>query len=239
MVRNALLSIKNLNYDDWHLAFIDDGSIKPGKPVAEEILKEHLDKVTFYNTEHSIDDKNRQGGSMVGVTMNQALADSNAEMAIMLCDDDALVPSYFSDLREWSMKNPDSHYCYSHVILYNPFEEKPHEEFDSPFLLRKISHQLHKFNRRKCWYNKTQQVYPEAKLDASQVAWRTYCNDKALFPARRTCHLDSAFYRDLGQYYGFFGQYKGLHDDTLSIRDEDSRHIKFSKIYKVQDLDKD
>jgi glycosyltransferase involved in cell wall biosynthesis len=243
MVRNALNSIRDLEYDDWHLAFIDDGSRKPGRPLVEEILKDHLSRVTFYNTGHTPEDKNRQGGSVVGAVMNKAVGESDAEMAIMLCDDDALLPTYFSNLKKWATTYPDRHYCYSHVILYDPFKEKPHQDLSS-VLLRKIDPLTHKFNRRKNWFNKTTQMYPEAKLDASQVAWRTYCNDKAHFESPRTCHLDSAFYKQLGEFYGqilfsgFYGQYKGMHDNTLSIRDEASRNTKgkINKWYTVEDL---
>lgn len=245
MVTNALESIKRLNYDDWELAFIDDGSTKPGKPIAESVLKDHLDKVTFYTTGHSIDDKNRQGGSMIGALMNKAVNQSQAEIAFMLCDDDAVHVDYLANLKTWAEQNPDEHYCYSHVILFDPFQEKPYEEFASPTLVRQVNHLTIKFNREKNWFNKTQLLYPEAKLDASQIAWRTYCNKKAHFPVRRTCHLDSYFYKELGRHYGqvkfsgFFGQYKGLHDDTLSIRDEASRSgsKKRNIIYKVKDLD--
>jgi len=40
MVRNALKSIKDLNYKNWELVFIDDGSKEPGRPIVEEILAE-------------------------------------------------------------------------------------------------------------------------------------------------------------------------------------------------------
>lgn len=244
MVKNALISIKNLEYDNWHLAFIDDGSTKPGRPVVENILRDFLDKISFYNTNHSIDDKNRQGGSMVGGTMNLAIDESDASMALMLCDDDALLPTYLSNLNSWAEKHPDEHYCYSHVILYDPWKETPHLGLNSKYLERQVGHKLFKFDRKKNWFNKAQRVMPEAKLDASQLAWRTYCNKKAKFPLKRTCHLDSAFYKELGRHYGhvgfsgFFGQYKGIHDDTLSLREESTRNNKKRNlIYTVKDIE--
>ena len=244
MVENALHSIKNLEYEDWELAFIDDGSRKPGKPVVENILGDYPDRIRYYFTGSSIDDKNRQGGSNVGLLMNKAIRESNAEMAVMLCDDDALVSDYFNNLPCWAKENPDEHYCYSHVILFDPFKEKPHEGFKNSYLIRQVNHETLKWDRKKHWFNKTTLLYPEAKLDASQVAWRTYCNTKVHFPARRTCHIDSHFYKQMGEHYGqikysgFFGQYKGLHDDTLSIRDEAARHNRRGNlIYKVRDLD--
>src|SRR5437588_1330755 len=51
MIKNALNSIKEQNYDNWELAFIDDGSEVPGEPIVKEILKDHLDKVKIIRTE--------------------------------------------------------------------------------------------------------------------------------------------------------------------------------------------
>ncbi len=249
MVRNALNSIRDLDYDDWHLAFIDDGSTKPGRPAVEAILADHLDKVSFYNTNHTPDDKFRQGGSAIGQFMNQitqkySKAPVNCEMAIMLCDDDALHPDYFTNLKQWSEENPKQHYTYSHVILFDPFIDNLCSLPATP-LIKDFHGKKIKFDRFRNKFNKTQELYPEAKLDASQVAWRTYCANKAHFPARQTCHLDSSFYKQLGAHYGrikfsgFIGQYKGMHDDTLSIRDEARQHYprKNNVIYKVKDLD--
>lgn len=241
LVKNALTSITNLDYDNWRLAFIDDGSKTPGKPIAEKILKDHLDKVDFYNTGLTIDDKVRRGGSSIGEVMNSILDTTKSEIAIMLCDDDALVPDYFNNLSRWAQKNPTLNYCYSHVILYDPSVET-YDQAVTTHLTRRVNSKTHKFSRKRNWFNKTQELYPEAKLDASQVAWRTSCNELAKFPTNQTCHLDSKFYKAMGEHFGrikysgFFGQFKGLHDDTLSIRDEAARHSKkYNLIYKVKE----
>lgn len=251
MVQHALQSIRNLQSDNWHLAFIDDGSRKPGRPIVEQILPDKLDQISFYNTEDTIDAKIRQGGSKIGLIMNEVTqihADPEhpqyCEMAVMLCDDDALYPDYLINLSQWAQDNPDSHYTYSHVILFDPETEDPQQLPETPIVRSEYGRDI-KFDRRRNKFNKTQELYPEAKLDASQVAWRTYCSKKAHFPTPRTCHLDSGFYKQLGTYYGrvrfsgFFSQYKGMHGDTLSIRDAatiNNRKMR-NKIYKVQDLD--
>ena len=74
MVKNALKSIENSSYKNFTIAFIDDGSPNPGKPVVEEILSsENLKKVVFYNTNQSSEDKNKQGGSIFGKYANIAM----------------------------------------------------------------------------------------------------------------------------------------------------------------------
>jgi glycosyltransferase involved in cell wall biosynthesis len=248
MVRNALESIKNLDYSNWELAFIDDGSILPGKPIVEEILAEHLEKVVFINTGDSIEDKIRRGGSRIGSYMNSAVKSSDADLAIMLCDDDSLVPDYFTNLDKWFTEHPTSMYCYSHVILFDPFKEKPVRE---TFETDEIIWAGHKQNRYKNRYNKTRRLNPANSLDSSQVAWRTSCNTKGRlrFPSPKTCNLDSSFYAGLRLKYGqvsfsgFIGQYKGYHVDNLCLKDQAIRSAHPKKrnsiIFSIKDVSDD
>jgi len=119
MVSNALTSIKKLNYDNWHLAFIDDNSKLPGEPIVKNYLKNYLNKITFYNT-NSISTTER---SYMGYFMNEAIKNLGCDLAIILCDDDALHPDYFTNLEDWFNKNHNYNYCYSNLILYNPLIE--------------------------------------------------------------------------------------------------------------------
>ena len=96
MVRFALNSIKNAVHKDWHLYFVDDRSTYPGAHVVSEILAGKTDKVTFFNTQ----DKEKKQGSSFAKYWNQALEDTDADIAIMLCDDDALFPGYLKLLSD-------------------------------------------------------------------------------------------------------------------------------------------
>ena len=101
MVRFALESIKMQSYKNWELVFVDDGSDIPGRPIVEEILRDDLDKIKFYNTNHSVKDKINQGGSIFGYYWTQAMYESNADISIMLCDDDGIFPDALENLSNY------------------------------------------------------------------------------------------------------------------------------------------
>ena len=180
--------------------------------------------------------------------MNRSLKNSNADLAVMLCDDDALVSDYFTNLNKWFTDHPTSMFCYSHVILFNPFKEKPNKEDfkDDEFVWAG-----HKQGRYKNRFNKKRNINPSNSLDSSQVAWRTQCNkkDKISFPFPQTANLDSKFYAGLFSKYGqakfsgFVGQYKGYHLDNLCLRDQQIRsaHPKNRNtiIFSVKDVSND
>lgn len=238
MVKNALTSVKNQHYTDWHLSFIDDGSKHSGKTVVDDVLADSLEQITYYNTGDSIETK-RVHGSRIGEYMNTAIQYCKADIAIMLCDDDALLPDYLSNLNRWFTEHPDKQYCYSHVILYDPFIEKP-----GFFEKDTIDWMGHPQNRHRNRYNKRKRLNPANSLDSSQVAWKTQCNleDGIWFPSPQTANLDAVFYDKLNRQYGpvdfsgFIGQYKGYHRDNLCIKND-----KYSKrdLYKIEDLSKD
>lgn len=209
MVRTALESIKAQKYKNWEICFIDDGSTKKGRPIVEEVLRDDLDKVTVIETNETIDDKQRNGGSNFGKYWNQGILNSNADVAIMLCDDDALHQDYLSNLNTWFTTNTDKNWCYSHVVWFNPFEE-------SDFV---------NINRSKPWppvipfLNITEDnICPDGRIDASQVAWRTNCNkEKSIwFPFPQTRNHDAHLYRHMFNgyggcnYSGFVGEYKAI-----------------------------
>src|SRR5438105_2894834 len=95
LVRNALRSVlaADAHHPDWELAFIDDGSPTPGEPAAREVLAGHPGKVRFHNTGDSAGDK-RENGCRIGAFMNRAVRESDADLGVMLCDDDMLYPTY-------------------------------------------------------------------------------------------------------------------------------------------------
>lgn len=247
MVRNALESINKIDYDNWELTFIDDGSKRPGRPIVEEILADHLDRITFVVGD-STEKKKSQGGSRLGFFMNSAIEGSDADIGIVLCDDDALMPAYLTGLNRWFLNNPKRMYCYSNVILYDPFSEKPDKDLFEKDEILWEGYKLHRYRNR--FNKKGRPINPVGSLDASQVAWRLACKkDRVIFTSPKTCSIDAKFYGELyrryGQaiYSGLTGQYKGQHIDNLVLREEQTRRkssrYKSDSIFTVKDLDDD
>ena len=141
MVKNGLLSIRNNDYENWFLAIIDDGSDYPVEESVKDIFGEYYYRkgdIKIYKTNDAIENKSICGGSIHGKYMNLALTDFDSDVAIMLCDDDALYPSYLTNLNKWFNENPREVWCYSHNILYNPLIETPLEFNDEEFLKYEI-----------------------------------------------------------------------------------------------------
>ncbi len=215
LVRNALNSIKNSTYPNWELAFIDDGSPNhPGQPIVLEMFTQHeLDKTDFYICKDSPEQKDIQGGSRMGHYMNQAIKDTpDADIVIVLCDDDALHEQYLENLNEYFLANPTSNYAYSHIIKFNPETET--------FPLDMSTDRTWMLNRH------TQPINPHCQVDASQVAWRYKAHEELgiAFPSPMTSALDAALYTQLYNVYGlchftgFVSQYKGVFENQLGTR---------------------
>lgn len=212
MVRGALRSIAQAgeNHPDWELAFIDDSSPHPGMLVVEEELPEYGKQIKFYHTRTTLEGKKQHGG-VVGKFINQAILDSDADIAFMLCDDDQLCPDYLHNLSNY-FKTHDNDCCYSHVHLFNPLFENPkHAIRDDPGL------------------NHTEWIKPGDRVDASQVAWRTRMNtqDNVWFPSQKTRCLDAYYFGQIAArhpegipFSGFVGQYKAIHITQLSHNSE-------------------
>lgn len=216
LVRNALNSIVKANehYPHWELAFGDDGSKIPGEPIVEEILHDHMHKVKLVQSNMTFEEKIDQG-LILGRLANGAMAESDADIAFILCDDDELVPTYLKGLADYFTKNPNVLYCYSHVHMYNPFFNKSEE----------VMNVTGKFNKH------TGPINPVNNVDASQVAWRLSCckkhgawfkdNTKFVEGKPWTKDTDKSFFENLyekcgeAHFSGLVGQYKGVHDYQL------------------------
>lgn len=215
-VRNALNSIleANKHHQNWEYVFGDDGSEIPGRPIVEEVLHEHLHKVSFVESKNTFADKVRDG-LLLGRYANDAMKKSDADIALMLCDDDELVPTYLANLSQFFTDNPEAMHCYSKVHLYNPLFQKSKD----------VNNVTGKFNQ---WNNP---IDPVGKVDASQVAWRLdCCRKKDAWFGDTTRIIDGKpwtsdtdrslfeqLYKKCGLCYptGFVGQYKAVHDYQL------------------------
>jgi glycosyltransferase involved in cell wall biosynthesis len=216
LVKNALTSILKANdyYQNWELLFGDDGSAVPGKPIVEEILGRLTNKVKFVNSNLTLEEKLEHGIS-IGKFANQALKETDADIAFILCDDDELVPSYLFNLNRFFIENPEVLYAYSKIHLYNPLLQKSSD-------VQNISGKYNQYEGP---------INPVGKVDASQVAWRlSCCKQHGAWFAESTKHIDDkpwtkdtdrSFFENLfdccGPCFstGFVGQYKGIHDYQL------------------------
>ena len=220
MVKFALESIKNQKHKDWELIFVDDGSQNPGRSIVEKILAQDLDKIKFFNTENTKQEKENQGGSIFGMYWSNAMYDTDAEIGIMLCDDDALYENYLEKLSNFYEINLGVVYSYGHVSIFDP--TKYEKISDIPTNLD-------------VWINNhTSTINPYHSVDASQVSWRIQkVKDAGIkFPFPQTINLDASFYKQLFKNFGgcnyneLIVQYKGWHEDQLEYHKQTPYEIK-------------
>lgn len=211
MVRNALESLEACTYKDFHVAVIDDGS----EVCIEPELRQYSFGFSYYKTGDSVAQKKAQGGSRHGAFFNQAIKDIPSNLIITLCDDDAIINGYFENLNDFFSKNMKYAYAYSHVKVFDPFEETPGGH------LVKRDHFL----------NKTGNIDPLGNVDSSQVCVQT--NAHVGWEPCRTKNLDAYYFSKMEDkfglcpYTGFDGQYKAVFQDKLGARVEE---------YEVRDL---
>ena len=213
MVKTALESIKRQSYHNWEVAFCDDGINYLGKPIVEEIFsKKYLKKIKFYATGDSPEQKKNQGGSKHGQMLNEAMQESDADIAFILCDDDALYKDYLKNLVNFYNNNPNSIYSYGKVSIYNPNDFISFETLEDNF--------NNMLNHREG------SISPANTVDASQVSWRLNNFKEAgiKFPSPQTVALDANLYQQLEAAFGkchaneCVAQYKGIYPQQLGNR---------------------
>ena len=216
LVRFALQSIKTQSYKNWEIVFVDDCSDASAIESAKEILQEDFSKLKYINTYSTIEEKRFNGGSVFGRYWTQACRTIDAEIGIMLCDDDALAPEYLANLNILFTNKPEINWCYSDYYGYDPYIQNDFKNI----VINRIS-PPHRHN-----------LHPDSLLDASQVAWRLQPFKKepyVEFGYPMTANLDSDLYRKLYRqfgdcvYSGFYSQYKGIQQNRLEERQKDAR----------------
>lgn len=208
MVVNALNSVEDSTHRDFELYFIDDCNWDESPGLGWKVLRDFYGTIPNYVTYEAIADdvqQKRLNGSRHGEFMNRAILESDADITITLCDDDALFSDYLANLNTYFSEHDDV-YTYCHVRTFNPFVELP-----NPYL-----------PKRHYFTNVTGAIAPSCRVDSSQVAIR---RDKhVLFAPRQTVNLDADLFTRMYQEYGpcnFMGcegQYKAIFDDQLGSR---------------------
>jgi glycosyltransferase involved in cell wall biosynthesis len=222
MVLNALQSIKELEYNNYDLIFIDDSGDDMFKSTFYEYMPHNiLTKSIYYAIMQDEMTKLKQHGSVHGHIMNEYIKQSDAEIAIVLCDDDALVPDYLTNLSKFYTDNPTINYAYSYVYYFDPSNQNYKEGSKFP----RYSHHGSTYTLNM----HTTPIDPFCNLDSTQVSWRTKCNkeDNIWYPSPQTRGLDAALFTQLRNKYGLcyptglYGQYKGAFGDQLGNRGYD------------------
>lgn len=215
MVLNALKSIKNLDYDNWHLTFIDDS----GDNSFESTLTNYgfpIEKFSYVPIMMSDEQKVQLGGSIFGKYINDSIKSTDSDIIILLCDDDALFPDYLSNLNKFYNENKKEIWTYSHVKFFNPEKQIYEEAVEIP-----ENKTLNTYN-----LNHTERIFPSCKVDSSQVTFRkeAFTLSNLWFAYPRTKDLDRDIFEKFSYFWGscpfsgFYGQYKGWFENQLGHR---------------------
>lgn len=214
LVRNALNSIKELDYDNWELAFIDDGSRDMGEPIVRDVFTEReLNKTKFYYCPDTMEQKMLQGGSRHGEFMNKVILESNAEYFVVLCDDDAIIHTYFKEL-DTIMQSETHPYWYSKLKFFNPTKQSYKEATEVA---------QESFVGSTYTINHEHPLKPICMIDGLQMVCNTACfkDGSIAYPYPQTRMLDATMYQQLYDKYGecyptkVFGLYKGAFAEQM------------------------
>jgi hypothetical protein len=198
-----------LNYDNWHLTFIDDS----GDDTFKETFLNYgfnRDKIEYIPILMSDSEKVKIGGSMFGKYVNESIINSDCDIVMLICDDDALDSNYLNNLNDFYTNNPNEMWSYSHVIFYNP-------EIESYINATNKIGNLNRF---------TTPINPRNNVDSSQVTFRKLAlvNGGIWYAYPKTVALDADIFTKMYNKYGnckfngYTGQYKGWFDNQLGSR---------------------
>lgn len=155
------------------------------------------------------------GHTRMGYYMNQTVQKSDADLFLMLCDDDCIYPRAFDHITKFFSGTPLQHWGYGMAMNYDARTAFPHirelgffrpSDVDYPFVTSTLGRN---------------------RLDISQVVWRrqSQIDAGAWFPDYthpKQRPLDFCFYEQMDAEYGecpFMNcvvQYKGQHPGQLS-----------------------
>lgn len=216
MVLNALKSIKELDYDNWHLTLIDDSGDDSFKDTFQNYGFEKQ-KISYTPIMMSDETKKELGGSIFGKYVNETIKRTDSDIIILLCDDDALFKDYLSNLNKFYNKNEKEVWAYSHVKFFNPEIEEYEKATEIPWDTTFNTSQLNYYTTR---------IFPSCRVDSSQVSFRKLAftlSDK-WFPFPQTKDLDRSIFESFAPVWGTcpfagcFGQYKGWFKNQLGYR---------------------
>lgn len=216
LLKRALESVRQ-QQGDWEICLIDDGNFFKARDVLLEDMRIGHKISLIEINDHEYMKKNREvtkgaGGSVIGAYANVALATTDADYALILCDDDVLEPNYLYELSQYYIKNPQIKYSYCHLKFQNPLTLETEENEYTRYL-----------------NSKTHPINPVNELDSSQISWnvRAWREGEISFPFPHTVSLDREIYSQMFarwgecEFNGIIGQTKGIHNGQLIHRKEE------------------
>lgn len=224
IVQHALNSILESHNQNYHLTLIDDS----GNDDFKETFLNYgfdKDKITYTPIMMPDSEKINLGGSVFGKYVNNVIINSTADIFILICDDDAILPTYLDDLEKFFTENPNEVWCYSHAKFFNPETDHYNNAVD-----RLDSYALNITNLNV----RTDRINPYCTVDSSQVAFKIDAMKRGnvYYPHPQTMNLDATIFNNFFGRFGScpftgkFGQYKGWFDEQLG-----PRFRKMNKIY--------
>jgi glycosyltransferase involved in cell wall biosynthesis len=216
IVLNALESIKNSTYSNWHLTFIDDSG---DDSFRDTFLNFGFDnsKINYVPIMMSDEEKLKNNGSNFGKYVNDSIINSDADIFILICDDDALTHDYMEKLNIFYNKNPKEVWSYCHLNFYNPDVENYTQSKEIC-----VNPSLNGVNLNAHFMP----INPYCRVDSSQVSFRidSLIEKNIFYPYPYTVNLDAFifnnFYNVWGNcpFNGIVGQHKGWFENQLGVR---------------------
>ena len=218
IVLNSLRSILNIDYPYFDVVFIDDGSKNKGEPIVREYCKDIIDKFKFYYIDNTIEDKVKQGGSIHGKYLNDAIYNSDADHVIILCDDDAIYPNFLTKLNNHINKNTNKKYFYHNMVLYNSLIE----DYENGVNKKDFSYFTNQWKTP---------INCAGRVDSSQVTYSRECfvMDNLSYPYPQTSGLDMYIFNKMNEkwgtceYSGLISQVKSNNEDNLVWKDNTNK----------------
>lgn len=213
-IGRVIESVLEQDHKDWELFLIDDSTKYPARDHFDS-ARFGKNKISYIEIGDSEEEKSRRcvkydsfGGSIFGAYANTALLTTDADYALMLCDDDLLKPDYLSQLNIWYKEN-NHNYSYCHLEFNNPETGDAVENDYTRYL-----------------NGKTNMINPVNELDSSQVSWSVdaWRKNNIQFPWPQTSHLDRTIFEQMHKHWGecafngCTGQVKGIHEGQLIHR---------------------
>lgn len=208
LVQFAIKSVMSQSHTDWHIGICDDGSDVRVEDVLSS-MNIYDDRISIKRIDYRHGEREIQGSSF-GRALNEHMLDSDADVAMILCDDDGLYPEYLYNLNQFYKNNQSCMHSYGHVSIYDPgqfigLDALPDDNFNTTL-------------------NRVDGLNGSYNVDASQVSWRINNDTNSIFPYPQTANLDAVIFQKLFNMYGpcvfnnTVAQYKGWFEDQLGNR---------------------
>lgn len=205
---NALNSILDIEYENFEVHVIDDGSKFRAEPIVRDVCSSIIDKFKFTYIDDTVDEKKLRGGSNFGKFANDAMLKSDADHVIPLCDDDALYPDFLTNMNDVlnMEENNDKNYFYHHIIIYDSLVETYKDGYN---------------NHNKGYFTnaRTHPINCYCSVDSSQVTFSNHAfksNENVRYAYPKTVNLDADIFQKMFDNWGF-AHYSGLISQIKSI----------------------